>query len=179
MNISLQQRNIWCASARIICDNGSKCCKFAFGVITGCELDDPGIEYTNVTELSGEWYIQYEIQQTDGSWTNPGFGYFTLLTSNTAANSATEMMINDTDGWGIQYKVTVSGLTFSATDVPDLVGGTGNVTVTNGQVLKDAGRSTSGVVTDSIYLEFVQPTDDPTVYRASGVRRTGFLEDEH
>ncbi|MEO9804270.1 MAG: lipid-binding protein [Reichenbachiella sp.] len=150
----------------------------SIGIITGCELDDPEIEYAAVTELSGEWYIQYEIQQTDGSWVNPGFGYFTLLTSNTAANSETEMMVNDTDGWGIQYKVNVSGLSFSASDVTEL-GGSGNVTVSNGIVIKDGGFSTSGVVADSIYLEFVQPTDDPTVYRASGVRRTGFLEDEH
>lgn len=151
----------------------------SLGVITSCELDDPEIEYAAVTELSGEWYIQYEYQESDGSWTDPHYGYYTVVTSNTAANIETEMLIDDTDGWGIQYKVNVDGLNFSVTDATELAGGSGNVTVSNGQIFKDGGRSTSGVVTDSIYFEFVQPTDDPTVYRASGVRRTGFLEDEH
>lgn len=151
----------------------------SLGLMTACELDDPEIDYAAVTELSGEWYIQYEYQEADGSWTNPDWGYYKVITSNTAANIESEMMLDDIDGWGIQYKVTVSGLNFSANGASDLYGGTGDVTVANGVVIKDGGLSTSGVVTDSIYYEFVQPSDDPTVYRASGVRRTGFLEDEH
>ncbi|MDW3211508.1 MAG: lipid-binding protein [Reichenbachiella sp.] len=151
----------------------------SMGIITACELDDPEIEYTAVTELSGEWYVQYEYQETDGSWTNPHWGYYTVITSNTADNSEAEMLINDTEGWGTMYKVTVNGFNFSATEASELSGGSANVTVTNGIVIQDGGLSTSGVVTDSIHFEFVQPDDDPTVYRASGVRRTGFLEDEH
>lgn len=151
----------------------------SLGVITACELDDPEIEYAAVTELSGEWYVQYEYQETDGSWTNPDWGYYKIITSNTAANVETEMLIDDTDGWGTMYKVTVNGLNFSVTGATELASSTGDVTVTNGVVIQDGGLSTSGVVTDSIHFEFVQPSDDPTVYRASGVRRTGFLEDEH
>ena len=153
------------------------CLGLAIGVFTACELDEPEIEYTAASQLSGEWYIQYEYEE-NGEWVNPDWGYYTLLTSNTAANLETEMFVNDIDGWGISYKVDVNDLTFSVTGSTE-VGGTGDVTVTNGIVIKDGGLSTSGVVSDSISFEFIQPTDDATLYRASGIRRTGFLEDEH
>jgi hypothetical protein len=54
--------------------------------------------------------------------------------------------------------------------------------VQQGKVLLKEGRSTSGVVTDSIYFEVSFDDDTPaygTTYIVSGVRRTGFLEDEH
>jgi hypothetical protein len=150
----------------------------AIGIITSCEQDDPEVELAAVNNLSGEWFIQYEYED-NGAWVNPGWGHYKVITSNTAANLESEMMINDQDGWGIQYKVNVNGLTFSANGTADLVGGTSDVTVTNGLIIQKGGFSTSGVVTDSIAFEFTQPNDDPTLYRASGVRRTGFLEDEH
>ncbi|MGL1886047.1 MAG: hypothetical protein OCD76_06000 [Reichenbachiella sp.] len=154
---------------------------FVLGALFSCEQEseDPG--QTEVMQISGEWYIQYYVETAAGSgeFTNPGWGYYKVITSNTAANSATEMLIDDQDGWATMYKVVVDGLNFSATETEELVASTDPVTVTNGVVILDGGLSTSGVRTDSISFEFVQPTADPTVYRAAGVRRTGFLEDEH
>ncbi|PIB34307.1 hypothetical protein BFP72_02100 [Reichenbachiella sp. 5M10] len=151
------------------------------GLVSSCDQEsaDPGA--TEMEALAGEWYIQYYVETPAGSgeFADTGYGYYKVITSNTAANTATEMLVDDL-GWGITYKVDVSGFEFSVTDSPDLAGSTDAVSINNGIVIPDGGLSTSGVVTDSISFEFVQPTaTDNALYRASGVRRTGFLEDEH
>ena len=55
-----------------------------------------------------------------------------------------------------------------------------NVKITDGRIIKDGANPPSGTTTDSIVF-MVQFEDDApgTIYRASGYRRTGFLEDEH
>ena len=154
---------------------------FVLSFITACEQEsvDPGA--TPLVDVAGEWWVEYYYEDPPGSGTfiNPGWGIYKIITSNTASNTVDEMLIDDTEGWGVMYKVNVSGTSFSVTDAEDLAGGTDAITVSNGTVIIDGGLSTSGVVTDSISFDFVQPTADPTLYRAAGVRRTGFLEDEH
>jgi len=153
---------------------------FAAGIISACGMPDPEVERTAVSALSGEWFIQYEYEDPPGSGTfvNPGWGHYKIITSNTAANIATEMLVDDHSAWGIKFKVAVSDMNFSATAADELLDGEFPVTVTNGVVIKDGGKSRSGVVTDSISYEFVQPDLDPTLYRVIGHKRTGFLEDE-
>ena len=51
--------------------------------------------------------------------------------------------------------------------------------VLEGKVINDAGRSKSGVVTDSIYIKAVFSDDPGTEYEMAGHRRTGFLEDDY
>ncbi len=53
------------------------------------------------------------------------------------------------------------------------------IQVMNGKIILDGGKSTSGLVTDSIYFELEFEDDPGTIYTAAGVRRTGYLEDEH
>jgi hypothetical protein len=55
-----------------------------------------------------------------------------------------------------------------------------NVKITEGRIIKDGSVPPSGTTTDSIVFMVEFEDDAPgTVYRASGYRRTGFLEDEH
>ena len=55
-----------------------------------------------------------------------------------------------------------------------------NVKITDGKIIKGGSTPPSGTTTDSIVFMVQFEDDEPgTVYRASGYRRTGFLEDEH
>ncbi|MDH5399990.1 MAG: hypothetical protein OEX02_17705, partial [Cyclobacteriaceae bacterium] len=64
---------------------------FILILIGGCELPDPVVERTAVSALSGEWWIQYEYEDPPGSGTfvNPDWGHYKIITSNTAANVPT------------------------------------------------------------------------------------------
>jgi hypothetical protein len=71
--------------------------------LTSCEKlhdwnqqDDPGIEYSPVWPLSGEWWVVYRFDDGDGNigdWY--AAGHVPLLTYNTTSNSASEFWISD------------------------------------------------------------------------------------
>ena len=146
------------------------------------------IELGTVYPMSGEWYVTAQFDDGSGVVDDHyGLGYFLLTTSNTAANTENELLImDDANFWWFKVKsaLNLEAKTFSATNVNNLVpeedyGSQITISVTSGNVIIDGGLSTDENVTDSIYME-VEYSDDPgTVYQISGVRRTGFLEDEH
>ena len=53
------------------------------------------------------------------------------------------------------------------------------ILVKEGKVIKDGGRSKTGVKTDSIYMVVEFSDDLGTDYEISGHMRTGFVEDEY
>ena len=117
----------------------------------------------------------------------------------TAENTPTQMWIDDM-GWfdvGAYYGVNAypnysfkslvtvdpNNLTFSANNAENFSGSFG-ITIEEGKILKGAGRLSSGVATDSIVF-FVKYTNDPwypddgyAKYKVSGIRYSGFTEDE-
>jgi hypothetical protein len=153
--------------------------------------DDPEMKVSSTYPLSGEWWVRYF---DDAAGTNDvGGGYYPLFTSNTAANDGKEIWITDTWPYTVKCPVNMTSKTFAGNDVVNnltttIEGSAGQdslviddfkMNITLGKVIVKGGHSTSGVVTDSIYfaIEFV---DDPgTIYYVAGIRRTGFLEDEH
>lgn len=143
---------------------------------------DPGIEFTSTYPLSGEWWIQY--YEFDGTtYTNPGYGYFPLFTSNTAADDGKEMWISD-DGsfwtYTVKCPVDMTSLTFGGDALTSTVADYHIwLNVSEGKVIKDGGKSPSGVVVDSIFCKIEFEDDPGFFYYAAGVRKTGFLEDEH
>lgn len=144
-------------------------------IVTSCDLkEDYEVEKSKVVDAAGQWYVKYS---TDGYESD----YILLNTFNTSADDGKEFWITDNDEWWhykVKCPINVSNLTFSGEDLAnesyDI-----KIQVTNGKVLKNAGKSTSGVVTDSIYFELEFEDDPGTIYQAAGVRRTGYLEDEH
>jgi len=164
---------------------------FSLGLMfTSCEAlfewnqpEEPTVEYSAVWPLSGEWWVQYSLE--DG--TDVSGGYMALHTYNTAAEDVNKLWVSDAAAhfWIYTAKVdcdvpsrTFSGSVASAAidgDVPYDI----NITITDGKVLEDGGFSTSGVVCDSIYFKIEFEDDPGTKYVVAGVRRTGFLEDEH
>jgi hypothetical protein len=152
--------------------------------------DVPAVGNSSTYPLSGEWWVQYfddpELTIVDayGDW-QP------LLTYNTAANDGKEMWITDRGNfwvYTVKCPVNLSGKSFAGDSLVSTgtytSGGVLNlydikVNVTNGKVIPGGGLSTSGVVCDSIYFEVEFEDNLGTVYYVYGVRRTGFLEDEH
>lgn len=149
---------------------------------------DPVVEYSAIWPLAGEWYVLYEFDDGAGNigdWY--GVGYTTLFTYNTAAEDKDKLWITDDDNFWV-YKIKadcdVANRSFSADSVVSVADYGGapydiKIQVNNGKVIEDGGHSTSGVVADSIYMEIGFEDDPGTVYYCAGIRRTGFLEDEH
>jgi len=138
-------------------------------------IEDYTIEHTSVGEmLAGEWYVTYTL---DGDvWASNS----KISTFNTAADNGTEMWLDDDKNfWGLKSVVNCNteNNTFSVEAADELYFGI-TVNIKNGKVLPGAGTTAAGNVTDSIYME-VEYSDQPGTFIVSGVRRTGFLEDEH
>lgn len=157
-------------------------------VLASCKTEeiDPGAAANN--DLSGEWFVNY-----DHSVYGPdpfGVGYTRLLTSTTASQSATDLIITDEDNfWSfrVKAKMDVAAKTFGSPDtlVSYIEDYDIKVLVRNGRIIEDAVTAASGVVTDSIYfevwfedLEGATGIPGDTLF-VSGYRRTGFDEDEH
>ena len=96
----------------------------------------------------------------------------------------------------VRAKVDLGAMTFTANDksiatvgakapTPAKPAGTPavpydiNVKIMDGKIIKDGSTPPSGTTTDSIQFQIEFGDDPGTIYRASGYRRTGFLEDEH
>jgi hypothetical protein len=170
--------------------------------LTSCEKlhdwnqqDDPAIEYSPVWPLSGEWWVVYRFDDGSGVVDDYyGVGHVPLFTSNTASNSATEFWISDGGNLGsgessfwsycVKCPCNVDNASFSGDSLISTADWEGApyaiwVNVGNGRVIEDGGVSPSGVVSDSIYFE-VEYEDNPgTIFQVSGIRKTGFLEDEY
>ncbi|XOV92946.1 MAG: lipid-binding protein [Bacteroidota bacterium] len=157
-------------------------------VLYSCATEDidPGGAANN--ELSGEWFVTYDhsVYGADPF----SFGITRLLTSTTADESATEMIIDDENNayeFRVKAKMDISSMTFGSSDT--LVSYTDDynikVLIRNGQIYKDAVTTEAGVMTDSIYFEVW--FEDLELYTGiandnllvSGYRRTGFTDDEH
>lgn len=157
-------------------------------VLAGCEIGDidPGEVENN--DLSGHWFVHY-----DHSFFGPdpfGVGYSRMLTSTTADESATELIISDESNfWDYRVKANmdIPSKSFGSTDTLtsfvtdyDI-----KVLIRNGQIFENVVTTEAGVVTDSIYFEiwfedlhFSTGILSDTLF-VSGYRRTGFTVDEH
>ena len=159
-------------------------------LINGCRKEIDTIKKVNpgnsaTYPLNGEYFVVTDIATIangDTTWTPDvfGIGYQKIMLYNTASNRSDSIWIDDlTNTWS--YKVRIScnpdQKTFHVNDGTELYNGD-NTTITNGKLILNMGKSKAGNKTDSIYM-LIQWASDPTnLYRVSGVRRTGFQEDE-
>lgn len=165
---------------------------FIGALMVSCDQDDPNIEHTATEALAGEWYVTYSVGGTD-----VGGGHSKIITSNTAANVATEILVSDyvepnaTSGnfWSYKVKAEVdpSSESFSANESVSSALYEGDpyyikVNILNGKVLPGQGHSKTGVTVDSIYFEMQFEDDTPaysTTFVVAGHKRTGFKADEY
>lgn len=150
--------------------------------LASCENEiDPG--KTAVMKLSNEWWAQLYVPDGSGGLIDTENGYHKFMTSSTAANSADSLFVDDFgDFLELKAKVacSTSDLTFTTNGTAVLERYTdGTVIIENGRVFIKEGKSTSGVVVDSIYFEAEFDWDPGQIYVVAGHGRTGFAEDEH
>jgi len=162
-------------------------------IASACEQDDPNIQSTNAKQMAGEWFVTYSLDGAD-----VGGGHTAMITSNTAANLATEILISDYvdpnaktgNFWSYKIKAQVDPTTktFTASESTStaLINNETpypiKVNVLNGKIIPLGGRSRTGVVVDSIYFEIQFEDDSPAygnTFVVSGHKRTGFDADEY
>ena len=161
-------------------------------VLTSCEKEEVG--NTNTVSLAGQWYVTVDAADESGNLVEGfedlfGPGRHLLVTSNTAANTPNEMIIDDLGNfWAYRVKVTcdVNTLTFAtgSQTVPNLNGDPIEVTISNGKIVKDGGVQNNGSKAD--YIEFyVNFSDDQypaaygyAKYHVYGIRYSGLAEND-
>lgn len=149
----------------------------------GCDDSDVDPGGTAVKDMAGQWDVTVDAVDASGNtlYTDPyGLGTITITTYNTAANTNTEMFINDNGNfWNFTFKVNVdyAAKTFTANNVPYDSEGTGTATITDGKVLMDAAKNLHGKPNDSIDFK-IQFSDDDNglTYHVHGQRYTGFVD---
>ena len=161
---------------------------------TSCEKEEVG--NTEAVDLAGQWYVTCDAADESGNVVEGledpfGLGQFLVLTSNTSANTSSEIMITDLGNfWDFKVKAVsdANNLTFSTNTAENnnLVAGYEdiNVTITGGKIVKDGGVQKNGSKAD--YIEFyVSFSDDDypaaygyAKYKISGVRYSGLAEND-
>lgn len=136
-------------------------------------IEDYKTETTSIgAMLAGEWYVTYTDIATGDEW-----DFSKITTYNTAENTDKMWIVGSESYWDFKrvVDVNVEENTFSIEGVD---GDNNALYVKNGQVFPGLGTTDAGNVTDSIYME-VEFASRGMKMILAGVRRTGFLEDEH
>ncbi len=150
--------------------------------LAACEPDAPEVKYTSTFPLNGEWAVIYRVETSPGVFEDQS-GYTPLIISNTASDNGDSIwMTDDENFWDFKIKAAAKAKSrsFSSEGSISVVDDYNiEVIVTDGKVILDA-VVTKGAqtVTDSIYMQLEFEDDPGVIYHCSGVRRTGFLEDD-
>lgn len=158
---------------------------------TACDVEtdeEPG--GTSVEKMAGFWMVTVDAVDEAGAVLGEdffGMGRIQVNTYNTAANSATEMWIDDQGNfWNFKLKVNVDypNRTFTTNGAKDNTSYEDcQVTIDGGKILEGAGLTPSGMPADSIvfYISFSDDTYPQEYgfakYKVSGFRYTGFEAD--
>lgn len=160
--------------------------------LTSCEKEEIGNTATVAT--AGDWYVTVDAVDENGNLVYSdedlfGMGNIHVITANTAANQATEMILTDLGSfWGFKVKVAVDpqNMTFQTTtsEPNNLEYDPINVTVRNGKIVKDGGVQNNGSVSDAIEF-LISFSDDSyperygySCYKVHGIRYSGLVEND-
>ena len=151
------------------------------------------IENTATVATAGQWYVQFDAVDASGNLPDAdyadffGLGNVMVLTSNTAANKGTEMLVNDLGNfWDFNVKVAANqeSLTFGNSGEAQNLSYDCMVTLKNGKITKNGATTPSGMPADAIEFE-VSFDDDPYPaaygfdhYKVHGFRYTGLANDD-
>ena len=165
----------------------------AAGLLSSCNDTDLGgpkneVEKTATEALAGEWYVQAHGVDADDNILYEdvyGAGTFEILTYNTAANTASKMIVDDeTNFWEFKGEVNcnIENLTFSATGISNAYYES-SFDITEGKILLGAATSSYGHKVDSICFRLLLDDDDYAGkyydhLLVTGYRRTGFDQGE-
>lgn len=167
----------------------------AIGLITGICLftsctkkQDYG--NTAVEKMSsGWWVLAYSSKNgpivipPPASWDTASNHIF-FVTYNTSGDSSNAIWVDDLEGIGSPYDVkavldaNLADYTMSSTGAPNEYDPTNSVTWASGKIFPKGGLSRTGVVTDSIFVQFLLANNPGDTLTIRGVARTGFDADE-
>lgn len=142
------------------------------------EGGDPDPGFTTTVDFAGDWFIVGYFD--DGSIAYGG-DYVLFSTYNASSNDENFWIDDHGAFFEIKTKVQANfnALTFSGEANSEELYTEGTVTVSNGKIISDGGKSYgTETVVDSIYFEAEFDWDPGTTYKFGGHRRTGFLEDD-
>lgn len=152
-------------------------------VLAGCEKDEIG--NTATVSLAGEWYVTVDAVDEGGNVTVEdcyGLGHIHMNTYNTAANTPTEMYVDDIENfWDFKVRVKsdVNALTFATEGAVANEKYECNVTIDGGKILLGAATTPHGTPADSIMYYVSFSDDEPGMrYKVSGYRYTGLAVDD-
>ena len=144
-----------------------------FGAVSmwACSKDLPDAGGTSTETLSNEWWV-----------TDNGAKIRKISTFNTAntKDSMWVSMIKAPDTFQVKVLVDVANFTFSTQNSKNINGkNISSVSITNGKIFLKGGKSTTGNITDSIYLEAEYSNAPGVKHIFSGVARTKFEADDY
>jgi hypothetical protein len=146
------------------------------------ETLDPG--QTKAVKVANEWWVNLYL---DGA---PQYGGFSKIeTYNVAANNDS-IWVDDLGGniWNFKCKAIfdANNLTFQAPNSKNEnynpkkpTAAPLTVTFQDAKIMPDKAKSTTGVVTDSIYFKVIFSDDPTNTYEIKGTGRTMWSPDDH
>lgn len=131
---------------------------------------------TAAVKTANGWWVTFTLDGSDIY----GLGTFFLNTYNTSANDDSLWVDDLGHSWQfkVKTKIDYNTLAFSTANAPNEYYNI-TVNITDGKILPKAGKSKSGVPTDSIYFKANFSDDPSNTYVISGTARTGFIEDDY
>lgn len=136
---------------------------------------DPGA--TSAVKVTNEWWVNlYLGGQAQYS------SFSKIETYNTAANTDSIWVDDLGNLWQfkIRAKFNADSLTFRATNAPNYWPKYPiTVSIQNAKVMPNMAKSTTGVVTDSIYFKVIFSDDPTNTYEVKGTGRTMWTPDDH
>jgi len=152
------------------------------GALVACEdkgYDDYDQGAVPTVSMNGEWLININDAASGEVYITHALHKMYELNGQVWITDRIGSSTTDFTGWYLEtpLDVNLGTLTFSASERLNTADDS-NVTITNGQIFKNAVIAPSGTVTDSIYFKGTFDYDPETVLEFSGYKRTGFEEDE-
>lgn len=152
---------------------------------TSCDVEtDVEAGGTQVEKMAGFWDVTCDAVNENGEIVSEDpyeLGVFSLMTYNTAANSASEMWIDDLGNfWDFKMKVDVNyaARTFACAEKDYDADGSGKAVITDGRILEKAAKNVHGMPVDSIVFNITFSDDDKgLIYRIHGKRYWGTSPD--
>ena len=161
-----------------------------------CEKEDIG--GTETESMAGDWYVTVEAVDENGNVVDPDFNAkrVYMMTYNTAANSASEMYVDDLgtengEFLGMKAKVVCnpSAMTFAsngtvANETSHSKKVSDDLQITDGKIMLGAGHQNNGSVADSIDFWMEYSSDAYATqynykkYHIHGVRYSGLAEND-
>jgi hypothetical protein len=143
--------------------------------ICSCKKNLPDVGATSSVKMANEWWVTLKQGSTDLIGT-----HVKIATYNTSSNNDTIWVddLGNTWQFKVKAKANYDSLSFKTSGAENEYYAI-TVNLTGGKIFPNGGKSKTGNVTDSIYMQ-AEFSDDPgTIYTISGHARTRFTEDDY